>query len=84
MISRSDTVNLSNMPVVSEKPFAETSESEKDGKAIGKLAKMFSLKSETTSSDATKGWKITRFEKTPLVRPSDELHQPNWHPILIA
>ncbi|KIO32561.1 hypothetical protein M407DRAFT_213745 [Tulasnella calospora MUT 4182] len=69
MISRADTVNLSNMPVTSEKPFVDAaSSSESDGKNLGKLAKMFSLKSEGTTGDAAgKGWKITRFERTPLM-----------------
>ncbi|KAG9033193.1 Aminopeptidase 2 mitochondrial [Tulasnella sp. JGI-2019a] len=67
MISRADTVNLSNMPVVSEKAFVESADApEDDGKSIGKLAKMFSLKSEA-ASPRPKGWKITKFEKTPLM-----------------
>lgn len=72
MISRADTVNLSNMPVISEKPFldASSSESDKDGKNLGKLAKMFSLKSEGSGDAAGKGWKITKFETSPLVRES--------------
>ncbi|KAG8927425.1 Aminopeptidase 2 mitochondrial [Tulasnella sp. 418] len=67
MVSRADTVNLSNMPVVSEKPFVADGK-EDDGKAVGKLklAKTFSLKGESGSADG-KGWKITRFEKTPLM-----------------
>ncbi|KIO15900.1 hypothetical protein M407DRAFT_235051 [Tulasnella calospora MUT 4182] len=71
MISRADTVNLSNMPVTSEKPFlnaTSSSESDKDSKNLGKLAKMFSLKSEGTTGDTVgKGWKITKFERTPLM-----------------
>ncbi|KAG8887646.1 Aminopeptidase 2 mitochondrial [Tulasnella sp. 332] len=67
MISRADTVNLSNMPAVSERPFVESPEAtEGDGKSIGKLAKMFSLKSEA-AAPRVKGWKITKFEKTPLM-----------------
>lgn len=68
MISRGDTVNLSNMPVVSERPFVESAESGgEDDKSIRKLAKMFSFKSEAASPRPI-GWKITRFEKSPLVR----------------
>ncbi|KAG8992227.1 Aminopeptidase 2 mitochondrial [Tulasnella sp. JGI-2019a] len=55
------------MPVVSEKAFVESADApEDDGKSIGKLAKMFSLKSEA-ASPRPKGWKITKFEKTPLM-----------------
>lgn len=74
MISRADTVNLSNMPITSEKPFIDSgatfsSESDKGPQNLGKLAKMFSLKSEDTTGDTVgRGWKITKFERTPLVR----------------
>ncbi|KAG8910494.1 Aminopeptidase 2 mitochondrial, partial [Tulasnella sp. 408] len=71
MISRADTVNLSNMPVTSEKPFldaASSSESDKGPQNLDKLAKMFSLKSEDTTGDTVgRGWKVTKFERTPLM-----------------
>lgn len=65
MISRADTVNLSNMPVVSEKPYSSTSDEYSDsGDGMGKLTKMFSnLKSEGSSG----GWKVTKFQTTPLI-----------------
>lgn len=63
MISRENTVNLSNMSVASEMPL---SKNPKDGEeSIGKLTKMFaSLKTEESSST---GWKVTKFERTPLI-----------------
>ncbi|KAG9049074.1 Aminopeptidase 2 mitochondrial [Tulasnella sp. UAMH 9824] len=70
MISRADTVNLSNMPITSEKPFldATSSESDKGPQNLGELAKMLSLESEGTAGNAVgKGWKITKFERTPLM-----------------
>ncbi|KAG8952836.1 Aminopeptidase 2 mitochondrial [Tulasnella sp. 419] len=58
---------LTDGMTVSEKPFVADGK-EDDGKAVGKLklAKTFSLKGESGSADG-KGWKITRFEKTPLM-----------------
>ena len=61
LISRANTVNLSNMPVVSEKPFTTSSE---DDPSVGKLAKAFS---KLKTSDSETGWKITKFETTPLI-----------------
>ena len=61
LISRADTVNLSNMPVVSEKPFTPSSE---DDPSVGKLAKAFS---KLTTSDSETKWKITKFATTPLI-----------------
>lgn len=67
MISREDTVSLSNMSATSEKPFieGEISESEKGG--VGKLVKM-KMKTKVEGSTLNKkGWKITTFEKSPPV-----------------
>jgi len=63
MISREGTVNLSNMPAISEKPLSPTEEyGSADG--MGKLTKMFSnLKTEGSSE----GWKVTKFQTTPLI-----------------
>lgn len=56
LISREGTVNLSNMPVISEKPLSTETENE--------AIKTFSnLKTEGAST----GWKVTTFETTPLV-----------------
>ncbi|KIM28783.1 hypothetical protein M408DRAFT_8575 [Serendipita vermifera MAFF 305830] len=65
MVSRADTVNLSNMPIASEKPYSSTSDEYGDsGDGMGKLTKMFSnLKSEGSSG----GWKVTKFQTTPLI-----------------
>lgn len=66
MISRADTVNLSNMPIVSEKPFlSQNDPTPGEGKIVGKLAKMMALKSEETSGSP--GWKISKFQKTPIM-----------------
>ncbi|CAE6458236.1 unnamed protein product [Rhizoctonia solani] len=68
MISREDTVSVSNMPVVSEKPFvdADISESDKKG-GVGKLVKM-KMKTKVEGADLNKkGWKIIAFEKTPVM-----------------
>lgn len=48
------------MPVASEKPFTST----EDDQSIGKLAKAFS---KLKTSDSEAGWKVTRFETTPLI-----------------
>ena len=64
MISRDGTVNLSNMPAISEKPFTKSSTEYDD--SLGKLSKMFAnLKTE--GSDKEGGWKITKFQTTPLI-----------------
>lgn len=63
MISREGTVNLSNMPAASEKPLSKGYE-EAGEDTVGKLVKQFSsLKTEESST----GWKITKFERTPLI-----------------
>ncbi|KAG8809158.1 Aminopeptidase 2 mitochondrial, partial [Serendipita sp. 401] len=61
MISREGTVNLSNMPAISEKPLSNSNEYDD---SVGKLTKMFA-KLKTESSEG--GWKITKFETTPLI-----------------
>ncbi|KAG8687839.1 Aminopeptidase 2 mitochondrial, partial [Ceratobasidium sp. 395] len=65
LISREDTVSLSNMPAISEKPFVESEIKESEKGGVGKLVKM---KMKTKVEGGTinkKGWKITSFEKTP-------------------
>ncbi|KAG8691051.1 Aminopeptidase 2 mitochondrial [Ceratobasidium sp. 423] len=65
MISREDTVSLSNMPATNEKPFVESEFSESDKGGVGKLVKMkMKTKVEGTTVNK-KGWKITTFEKSP-------------------
>ncbi|KAG8711368.1 Aminopeptidase 2 mitochondrial, partial [Ceratobasidium sp. 423] len=67
MISREDTVSLSNMPVLREKPFVDADISESDKGGVGKLMKMkMKTKVEGTTLNK-KGWKITTFEKTPIM-----------------
>ncbi|KIY51112.1 hypothetical protein FISHEDRAFT_71404 [Fistulina hepatica ATCC 64428] len=57
LVSRADTVNLSNMPAISESIYDPTVTYE------GDLAKVL-----TTSLDGKEDkWKITRFDKTPLM-----------------
>jgi hypothetical protein len=57
MISRSDTINISNMPVASEHDLASADPSQyKD--ALSMFA----------DANAAKGWKQTTFQATPLVR----------------
>lgn len=58
MISRADTVNLSNMPAISEGPYTQVEVEQ----GVGKLTKMFAKLSTTEE-----GWKITKFDKTPPV-----------------
>jgi hypothetical protein len=59
MISRADTVNLSNMPVVSEGPYPQGDTDE--GRSLEKLISLFSL------DESLDKWKVTSFETTPLV-----------------
>ncbi|KAL5635262.1 hypothetical protein ACGC1H_003079 [Rhizoctonia solani] len=67
MISREDTVSLSNMPVLNEKPFIESNIGESGKGGVGMLAKMkMKTKVENTPLN-TKGWKITTFDKTPVM-----------------
>ena len=60
MISRSNTVNLSNMPVASEKVYSTGADPVDDS-----LASSFAALSIGEVNDQ---WKITRFEKSPPVR----------------
>lgn len=62
MISRIDTTNLSNMSVASEEVYKPETGHDDDA-ALAKL--LASLCAEGQSQD---GWKITRFNTTPLVR----------------
>ncbi|KAF8603360.1 hypothetical protein BDV93DRAFT_523426 [Ceratobasidium sp. AG-I] len=65
LISRDDTVSLSNMSVISEKPFVESEVSESEKGGVGKLVKM-KMKTKTEGTTVNKkGWKITAFDKTP-------------------
>lgn len=64
MISRKDTTNLSNMPVISEEVHKPGTGTDDCGDAA--LAKMFAaLGTDEPSKDE---WKITKFDTTPLVR----------------
>ena len=60
MISRANTVNLSNMPVQSEKLYSTDMDSS-DGSLISYLTSL-------RIGEASDQWKITRFEKSPPVR----------------
>ncbi|EUC67135.1 leucyl aminopeptidase [Rhizoctonia solani AG-3 Rhs1AP] len=65
MISREDTVSLSNMPSTTEKPFVESEVSESEKGGVGKLVKM-KMKTKVEGTNVNnKGWKITTFEKSP-------------------
>lgn len=57
MISRTNTVNLSNMPVVSEKAGTDSS-----GDSLASSLAALSI------GEINDQWKITRFEKSPPVR----------------
>jgi aminopeptidase 2 len=61
LVSRSGTVNLSNMPAVSEETYENAGESAEQGP----VQKLFEA---SNVADASKGWKVTRFAKTPRVR----------------
>lgn len=72
MISAADTVSLSNMPVIDEKPLSEVSASdagsEESLKTSIKLIKTLKtikteLKTEESSEEARK-WKVTKFDKS--------------------
>ncbi|CAE7227454.1 unnamed protein product [Rhizoctonia solani] len=65
MISREDTVSLSNMPATTEKPFVESEISESEKGGVGKLVKMKMKTKVEGTSVSKKGWKITTFEKSP-------------------
>ncbi|CUA72325.1 hypothetical protein RSOLAG22IIIB_00991 [Rhizoctonia solani] len=65
MISREDTVSLSNMPATTEKPFVESEFSESEKGGVGKLVKMKMKTKVEGASVNNKGWKITTFEKSP-------------------
>lgn len=67
LISREDTVSLSNMPAISEKPFIENEVSDDKKGGVSKLVKMKMKTKVEGSTVNTKGWKITAFEKTPPV-----------------
>ena len=60
MISRSNTVNLSNMPVKSEKVYSASTDSPDDSLASS-LASLH-------IGEVSDQWKITHFEKSPPVR----------------
>ncbi|CAE6537754.1 unnamed protein product [Rhizoctonia solani] len=67
MISREDTVSLSNMPVLSEKPFIDADISKSDKGGVGKLMKMKMKTKVEGTTLSQKGWKVTTFEKTPIM-----------------
>lgn len=76
MVSRSNAVNLSNMPVLDERPYTGSAVDWEEGKTtgktagktVGKLLKTLKTELKTTSEGESEGWKVTRFDKTPLVR----------------
>ena len=59
MISRKDTVNISNMPIASEEPYPPQSQLEEGSWMAKKFASL---------ADPSQ-WKITKFETTPPVGP---------------
>jgi aminopeptidase 2 len=63
MISRADTVNLSNMPVSSEKEYDPESK-EALGNTVSSLTQWFSALTTQDKSSSDK-WKITQFETSP-------------------
>jgi len=60
MISRADTVNLSNMPVLSEKIYTTDAKDEA-------LTTIFSALTIHARDHMEEAWKITKFMTTPLV-----------------
>lgn len=60
MISRDNTVALSNMPVVSETPITSLDSPESLHKGFGQLL-------DIDKACGGGGWKVTSFEQTPLV-----------------
>ena len=60
MISRVDTVNLSNMPAVSEKIYSTGTDSSDDSLAYSLAA--------LSIGEVNSQWKITRFQESPPVR----------------
>ena len=63
MISRADTVNLSNMPVSTEKEYDPESK-EALGNTVSSLTQWFSALTTQDKSSSDK-WKITQFETSP-------------------
>lgn len=69
MVSRVDTVNLSNMPVISE-------EVSTDGMQITYHCISHSIDLAPSFSEHEDGsWKVTKFEKTPLVSNITQLQE---------
>jgi aminopeptidase 2 len=60
LVSKSDTVNLSNMPVASETPHGESLPT-----GAKNLARLFPYEDESAAKNE---WKVTVFEKSPPVR----------------
>lgn len=78
MISRANTVNLSNMPVLSEKIYgAETTETKDEA-----LTTLFSALNIHTRDHMGDEWKITKFMTTPLV--GLVLVTAKWEPSLVV
>ncbi|KAI0811123.1 leucyl aminopeptidase [Irpex lacteus] len=61
MVSRADTVNLSNMPAISEEEYTPSYEDSTDV-----ISWLSSKLSELTTGEGEK-WKITKFQTTPLI-----------------
>jgi len=66
LISREGTVNLSNMPAASEKPYSTTDSDSSNTGVVSALSKWLSALTFTNTSAGDK-WKITKFETTPKV-----------------
>ncbi|KDQ18450.1 hypothetical protein BOTBODRAFT_28829 [Botryobasidium botryosum FD-172 SS1] len=67
LISREDTVNLSNMPAIEEHSLAQK-DSPEDETSLGRLSRILaSFVANEPPATANSGWKVTKFQKTPPV-----------------
>lgn len=68
LISRQDTVSLSNMPATEEYPLTQTVDEDADT-SLGRLKRILaSLSANEPTEKSSTGWKVTKFEKSPPVR----------------
>jgi aminopeptidase 2 len=67
LISRADTVNLSNMSAISEEIYKPQSSKFAEDGPVAKVLHSLAIEEDVEE------WKITRFESTPLVRCSARL-----------
>ena len=63
LISRADTVNLSNMPAISEIEYTPSSSGLPDEQPLEQIMASLSVKDQSS----TEKWKITKFQTTPPV-----------------